>query len=96
MPEYWQNVVDEEIVQTPFLQFNRVTPERPRKTEIWEVYGKRSKTKLGVISWYSRWRQYVFYPEPKTLFNRTCLHDIQWWCGVRNDEHARQLREEKA
>lgn len=82
-------------VETVFLTFNRCVPERPRKTEIWEVYGKRNKIKLGVISWYPQWRQYVFHPEPNTLFNRTCLGDIQWFCALLISAHAQQLREAK-
>jgi hypothetical protein len=47
-----------------------------RKTPIYEIHGKRSGTLLGMIKWYGPWRQFCFYPEPQTLFNRGCLEDI--------------------
>jgi hypothetical protein len=32
--------------------------------------------KLGEIRWFGRWRQYAFYPEPDTVFEKQCMKDI--------------------
>jgi len=35
---------------------------------------------LGIIKWYANWRQYGFYPESGTVFEKTCLADISDFC----------------
>ena len=40
------------------------------------VRSKTSGVELGGISWYSRWRQYIFIPNPETLWSQDCLDDI--------------------
>lgn len=84
--------IQEGIIATVFLQFNLTIPERPRKTEIWEIYNRRNLKLLGVISWSGRWRQYVFHPEADTMFNTTCLKEIAWFCSQRNSVHLQQIR----
>jgi hypothetical protein len=90
--EDWDNI----IIVPPFLQFNLCIPETPRKTEIWEVYGRRNHALLGQVRWNYRWRQYCFFPANDTLFNRTCLESIAWFCGERNHAHAAELRARRA
>ena len=50
------------------------------KTKIFEVRTKAEPAEntmpLGVIKWYSAWRQYAFFPRSATLFEPTCLNDI--------------------
>lgn len=64
-----------------YLEFN-VIEEKP-KTKIIGIWSKRSidklgfNSRLGIIKWYGRWRQYAFFPENGTLFNVECLNDIQ-------------------
>lgn len=58
-----------------YLEFRQV-PDSRRKTKVLDVHSTRSGIKLGRIAWYGAWRQYVFYPEPATLFNRGCLDTI--------------------
>jgi hypothetical protein len=60
--------------ETEFLEFI-VAGQRPR-TFIWEVRS-RSGNCLGTVAWYSAWRQYVFYPDPETLYNHQCLDEIR-------------------
>ncbi|MFL5954829.1 MAG: hypothetical protein ACJ76I_12055 [Gaiellaceae bacterium] len=47
-----------------------------RKTEVWHVCAARDGSRLGVIKWFGRWRQYAFFPEPGTVFNPECLDAI--------------------
>lgn len=71
-----------------YLLFNLL--EKGAKTNIIEVAsmprnlrdgsvraGRDMSTRLGVIKWFGRWRQYAFFPETGTVFNTECLKDIQ-------------------
>ncbi len=40
------------------------------------VKSKKHGFVLGLIKWYGGWRQYVFFPEPGTIFNPACMDDI--------------------
>jgi hypothetical protein len=60
-----------------FIEFREVAITKNRITKKYEVVSKLHGDLLGVISWYSRWRQYAFYPESNTLFNTDCLTTIK-------------------
>lgn len=47
--------------------------------------------KLGEIRWFSRWRQYTFYPEPGTIFNHDCLKAIAGFCKAMHKERDSAL-----
>ena len=46
------------------------------KTNVWNVMSKSHGAWLGRIYWYEPWRQYAFWPNDNTVWNRTCLADI--------------------
>ncbi|MFW9872927.1 MAG: hypothetical protein ACFFG0_07485 [Candidatus Thorarchaeota archaeon] len=50
--------------------------ENKPKTKVWGIYNKNNGIKIGEIRWYGSWRQYCFFPEEGTLFDKTCLTDI--------------------
>ena len=56
-----------------------------KKTLEWTVHAKSDATFLGHIQWYSPWRQYVFYPEKKTLWSRGCLAEIIFFIAKNKD-----------
>lgn len=60
--------------QTTYLIFVRVADTG--KTLVWDVRSVRASALLGRIKWFGRWRQYCFFPEGDTIFNRGCLDDI--------------------
>jgi len=64
------------MIDSEYLTFHEM-PSEVRKTKIFQVCAKRSGSPLGEVKWFNRWRQYCFYPYPDTVFNRTCLKDIQ-------------------
>lgn len=66
-----------EGTETPFLRFVEIARAVKQKTRVVQVYSKRNKALLGTIKWYGNWRQYCFFPESATIFNRTCLGDIE-------------------
>jgi len=69
-----------------YLDFVRLdTPGR--KTPIVEIRSKSSRALLGQIKWYGAWRQFCFWPEPKTIFNVGCMNDIE--------AHIAELRAER-
>jgi len=59
-----------------YLEFKEL--ESKPKTKVIGIWSKNQfGFRLGIIKWYSRWRQYAFFPENGTLFNTECLNDIQ-------------------
>lgn len=46
-----------------------------RKTQRWAVWN-HSGACLGVVKWEGTWRQYVFWPEPSTIWAASCLSDL--------------------
>ncbi len=65
-----------------FIKFHKATKQNPKT---W-IYLVRADTRkglgilLGVVKWYAQWRQYGFYPEAGTVFEKTCLNDIKNFC----------------
>lgn len=58
-------------------KYLRFAPERDTgKTKTWGVYSVMHGDRLGGIAWYGGWRQYVFFPETGTLWNKDCLRDV--------------------
>jgi hypothetical protein len=58
-----------------YLEFKLL--EQKPKTKVIEVISKLHGDRLGIVKWFGRWRQYAFFPETGTLFNKECLHDIE-------------------
>ena len=56
--------------------------------KLWEILA-RDDFVLGKVCWYSPWRQYVFEPEPRTLFNATCLTELRTFLSA---EMTKKLR----
>ena len=50
--------------------------EKKTKTVVVEVTSKLHGFKLGIIKWFSRWRQYCFFPVEGTIYNKDCLREI--------------------
>ena len=65
-----------------FIYFIRAIKQNPKT---W-IYIVRTDTNngngilLGIVKWYAQWRQYGFYPEENTVFEKTCLKDIAAFC----------------
>ena len=60
---------------TKYLHFDEL-PNDGRKTRRFHVFSVRQGTVLGRIAWFGRWRQYVFEPNPGTVFNNECLTSL--------------------
>ena len=59
-----------------YLRVEKLPKAKSKKTEEWMVLND-SGHYLGLIRWYSRWRQYCLEPaEDEAVFNNQCLLDI--------------------
>ena len=58
-----------------WIEFNEI-PNEGKKTRKFQVVNKNHGFPLGDISFFPRWRQYVFIPAPGTVFSNGCLSDI--------------------
>lgn len=70
---------DLEYCSKNYLDFRLADKHNPA-TWIIDVYSKEGLFPLGQIRWYAQWRQYGFYPEEGTVFEKTCLTDITELC----------------
>lgn len=57
-----------------------------KKTKIVDVISINHGNILGSIRWYGQWRQYAFYPNEGTIWNRDCMQEIQDRITVLMDE----------
>ena len=74
--------------ETKYLRFELVDT-KPKTVVLHVVSKRRAGLILGEISWFSRWRQYTFDPEPSTTFNSECLQDIADVLASLNEEHRK-------
>ena len=62
------------IKETKYLAFI-IAKEKP-KTKVISIVNKSANDEIGIIDWYSPWRQYCFTPGYGTVWNNTCLEDV--------------------
>jgi len=63
------------IKKTQYLIFE--DQEIPKKkTKVINVININADEVIGMIKWYGPWRQYCFFPEFDTVWNTTCLIDV--------------------
>lgn len=69
-----------------YQYINFAEQQSKTKTKVFWILSNSSNTKLGIIKWYSPWRQYCFYPDRFTIFNKGCLEDINTFIQQLMDE----------
>jgi hypothetical protein len=47
------------------------------KTKVIDIVNLHHHEVIGEIKWFGRWRQYCFFPIAETVWNKTCLDDVQ-------------------
>ena len=62
------------LKETEYLCF--VEFEKKEKTKVIAVMNKHHEEIIGMIKWFSRWRQYCFFPTCPAVYNNSCLSDI--------------------
>ena len=50
------------------------------------VNTKKDSISIGLIEYYSRWKQYCFFPLDRTVFSYECLQDIAAFIIQKNKE----------
>lgn len=63
-------------MKTHYQYIHFVKVEEKAKTSIWSCRNNRSGGELGEVLWYGPWRQYCFCPSAGTVFNVSCLNDV--------------------
>lgn len=61
-----------------FLQAVAVAAPK-RRTKIFDIYSVQG-LRVGVVQWFSAWRRYNFFPDPRTSFDAICLREIADFC----------------
>lgn len=64
----------EVIKETKYLKF--IVTELKPKTVVVGVYNISHNDMIAEIEWYGPWRQYCFSPGYGTVWNKTCLSDV--------------------
>lgn len=66
-------ILEARMLESEFIYVEKVELPK-RKTPIYKLFSmSNNDIKLGEIKWFGAWRQYCFYPEGNTIFDRKCL-----------------------
>ena len=66
-------ILEARMLESEFIYVEKVELPK-RKTPIYKLFSMSNHDiKLGEIKWFGAWRQYCFYPEENTIFDRKCL-----------------------
>ena len=66
-------ILEARMLESEFIYVEKVELPK-RKTPIYKLFSvSNHDIKLGEIKWFGAWRQYCFYPEGNTIFDRKCL-----------------------
>lgn len=77
-----------------WVKFEKAEDKPGRKTDRWFVYTIDMHW-LGEIKWFSRWRQYTFFPDKETVYNPACLLQIVEFCSQATVVHRIMLHAKK-
>lgn len=62
------------IKETQYLRFDDI--EVKQKTKLIAIVNVHHDEHIGTIKWFGKWRQYCFYPNENTIWNKDCLNDV--------------------
>jgi phenylpropionate dioxygenase-like ring-hydroxylating dioxygenase large terminal subunit len=77
----------------PWITFE-VQPIDAKKTRTWTVK-TLAGVRLGVVKWFAPWRQYSFFPDAGTAWERECLRTVAEFCERSTDNHRAILKARK-
>ena len=75
-------IFNENITEGKYISFSKAEKQNP-STWTYTVQSNDGYP-LGTIKWFASWRQYAFYPEQETVFEKTCLAEITEFCMILN------------
>jgi hypothetical protein len=76
------------LKETQYLRF--IEFEKKEKTRVIAVMNKHHEEVIGMIKWFSRWRQYCFFPTNETVWNINCLNDVNEVITMLADERKKK------
>jgi hypothetical protein len=85
-------VVNEHHTKGTHIFFSRMGVSESGKTRVWAVQSNEGAV-LGSITWFGRWRKYVFHPPPnlKSTYEETCLREIAEFIETQTKAHRAQV-----
>lgn len=83
-------MTDELIVLSHHIAAEEAAVTPTAKTKKWRIINRRHGISLGIVRWHAHWRQYVFAPEPGTIYNRECMGLIAKFVSDQTELHRKQ------
>lgn len=60
-----------------YITIRQVGGEVFEKKPVYRIFNNRNaSSQLGIISYYTPWKEYVFSSQPDCVFNNSCLRDV--------------------
>jgi hypothetical protein len=59
-----------------YITIKQVDGELFDKKPVYRIFNNRTKSQLGILSYYKPWKEYVFSSKEDCVFNNTCLLDV--------------------
>ncbi len=50
---------------------------------------------IGTIKWFGRFRGYCLFPEPETVWSKSCNEEVNKFLDKVNSEHREDLKKQK-
>lgn len=77
------------VHRTSLLKYiKNPTQFKNRKTSSYTVANSDNNQEIGIIQWSTDFRQYSFFPNSNTVFEKTYLKDITEFLVKLGEEHA--------
>ena len=71
-------------------------PVNPKKvTSEFVILTEDLRLTLGTIKWFGRWRQYAYFPNSDTVYEKQCLKDISSFLDELMQERSQQKQSSK-
>lgn len=77
-------------MKKPWIEFE-IQPADARKTWTWTVK-TLAGVRLGEVKWFAPWRQYSFFPDAGTAFERDCLRTLADFCERETTEYRERRK----
>lgn len=79
--------------ESKYLYFELADKQNP-STWIVNVFADDGDILLGQVRYYAHWRQYAFYPNEGTVYEKTCLYDITEFVKIINEQQKKGIKPE--
>lgn len=63
------------ITEGQWINFQEFPPSSGRKLSIFSILTKQGIS-IGEVKWYGNWRQYCFFPDEDSIYDRKCMMEV--------------------